>query len=88
MRSEKLRIQYFVILREERWMVRRDGKFFGPYQSREAAITHAIDTARASGKNDRPAQVLSQGADGEFHPEWTFGEDMYPPQGQRPLSPW
>jgi hypothetical protein len=88
MRIEKRRIQYFVVPSGEHWLVRRDGKFYGPYKDRETAIARAIETAQISGRNDRAAEVLTQGEDGEFHPEWTYGEDMYPPQGERPLSPW
>lgn len=88
MRSEKRRIQYFVMLQEGVWKVRRDGKFYGPYEGREAAVACAVDAAQTSGRNDRAAQVLIEGEDGEFRAEWTYGDDVYPPQGQRPLSPW
>ena len=81
MSAEKRMIDYVVVLTEERWTVRRDGKSYGPYPDREAALTSAINAAHMSGTNDRSAQVLSQGEDGETKTEWTFGLDAYPPQG-------
>lgn len=68
------------VLHEGRWTVRRDGKTYGPYPSREAALTSAIGAAHMSGQNDRAAQVLSQGEDGETQVEWTYGVDLDPPQ--------
>ncbi len=87
-RSEKRQIKYFVMLHEGLWKVRRDGKFYGPFRGRDAAIACAVDAAQTSGKNDRAAQVLIQAEDGEFQAEWTYGDDIYSPLGQRPLSPW
>ena len=79
--TEKSRIQYVVVAQQGLWKVRRDGKFYGPYPSREGAMASAINAAHMSGTNDRAAQVLSQGEDGETIAEWTFGLDAYPPQG-------
>ena len=73
------RIQYFVESQDGAWLVRRDGKRYGPYADRTAAVRQAVDAAHTSGRNDRAAQVLVQGQDGTYQPEWTFGEDDYPP---------
>ena len=81
MASRKPRIQYFVMLHEGQWKVRRYGKLYGPYPTQEAAIRIATDVAQRSGKNDRPAQVMFQDQDGEFRAEWTFGLDFFPPTG-------
>ena len=79
--TEKSRIQYVVVAQQGLWNVRRDGKFYGPYSSREVAMASAINAAHISGKNDRAAQVLVQRDDGVLQAEWTFGLDAYPPQG-------
>ena len=80
MSTNKRMIQYVVVLHEGHWTVRRDGKAYGPYPDREAALTSAIGAAHMSGQNDRAAQVLSQGEEGEAQVEWTYGVDLYPPQ--------
>ena len=80
MSAERRKIEYLVVLHEGDWTVRRDGKAYGPYPSREAALASAIGAAQMSGQNDRAAQVLSQDEEGEVQAEWTFGVDFYPPQ--------
>ncbi len=74
-------IQYFVENQDGAWLVRRDGRRYGPYANRTAGIRQAIDAARTSGQNDRPAEVLVQLENGSFEAEWTYGIDDYPPFG-------
>ena len=80
MSAERRKIEYFVVLHNGDWTVRRDRKAYGPYPNREAALASAIDAAQMSGQNDRAAQVLSQDEEGEIVAEWTYGVDLYPPQ--------
>jgi hypothetical protein len=87
--TEKSRIQYVVVAQQGLWKVRRDGKFYGPYPSRGAAMTIAINAAYMSGKNDRAAQVLVERDDGVLQAEWTYGLDPYLPHGasDRAINP-
>jgi hypothetical protein len=80
MPANKRMIHYAVMLCEGRWKVRRDGRYYGPYPSYEAARQSAIAAAYTSGRNDRAAQVLTEGGDGSLMVEWTFGVDDYPAQ--------
>jgi hypothetical protein len=74
-------IQYVVESEGGTWLVRRDGRHYGPYADRGAAIRQAIDAARTSGRNDWRAEVLSRLEDGTLRVEWTYGIDDYPPAG-------
>ncbi len=76
-------IQYFVETQNGEWTVRRDGKRYGPYMDRAAAVRQAVDAAQTSGRNDRPAQVLVQGEDSAFTVEWIYGDHSYPPHALR-----
>jgi hypothetical protein len=78
MSTEKRMIHYALVLDEGHWKVRRDGKYYGPYPSYEAALESATAAAHTSGKNDRAAQVLTPQADGSLVPIWTSGLDDYP----------
>ena len=80
MSTDKRMIHYAVMLCGGRWKVRRDGRYYGPYPSYEAARRSAIAAAHVSGKNDRAAQVLTEGDNGSLIVEWTFGVDDYPAQ--------
>lgn len=75
------RIQYFVEQVDGDWLVRRDGRRYGPYADRAAALREAIRAAHVCGRNDRPAEVLARGEDGAFGTEWTSGLDDAPAAG-------
>ncbi|MBV8686248.1 MAG: DUF2188 domain-containing protein [Alphaproteobacteria bacterium] len=72
------RVQYFVVSDAGQWAIVLNHKRYGPYASQASAIRAAVDAAHQT-KND--AQVLIQGADGQFRAEWTYGHDPYPPKG-------
>jgi hypothetical protein len=75
------RLQYFVVLHQDEWKIKFDGKHYGPYDTQRAAIRAAVDAAHDSGKNGHDAQALVQGRDNKFRTEWTYGNDPYPPPG-------
>ena len=75
------RAQYFVVLHENQWKVKHDGKHYGPYRTQRDAIRAAIDAAHATDKRGIGSQVLVQGRDHRFRAEWTYGNDPYPPPG-------
>jgi hypothetical protein len=72
------RVQYFVTLYQGQWMVKLQGKHYGPYTTQKEASRAAIDAAHKTGGN---TQVLVQGENNQFRTEWTYGEDPYPPPG-------
>ena len=77
-----LRTDYRVVLHEGRWKITLAGKDFGPYSTQKDAIRSAVDAAHIEGQRSPfGAQVLVQGANGDFRPEWTYGRDAYPPKG-------
>ncbi len=77
-----MRLQYFVVLHENEWKVKYEGKHYGPYPTQKAAIRAAVDSAHTSGRNGHDAQVLVQSTTNhQFRTEWTYGHDPYPPPG-------
>lgn len=75
------RAQYFVVLHENQWKIKFDGKHYGPYDTQKAAIRAAVDAAHKAGQNGHDAQVLIQGQNNQFRTEWAYGNDPYPPKG-------
>ena len=75
------REQYFVVLKDGKWMVSLNGQHYGPYATQKLASKSAVDAAHKSGQKGLNAQVLIQGENNQFRTEWTYGEDPYPPPG-------
>jgi len=74
------RAHYYVVLKGNSWAISHDGKEY-PYSTQRAAMAAAIDTAHKAGREGHDAQVLVQGANGQWRTEWTYGHDPYPPPG-------
>lgn len=74
------RDRYFVVLAEGEWKISYNHTHYGPYRTQREAIMSAIDAAHRAGERGYEAQVLVQGTDHEFRPEWTYGNDPYPPR--------
>jgi Uncharacterized protein conserved in bacteria (DUF2188) len=72
--------RYFLVRRGDDWMIEFDNEEYGPYRSRSEAMLFAVDAAQKLGEHGDRAQVCLMGEDGHFRPEWTYGEDRYPPQ--------
>ena len=75
------RAHYYVLSDGLNWKISIDGKEFKNYATQAAAIKAAVDAAHGSGKAGHDAQVLIQGANGQWRTEWTYGHDPYPPKG-------
>ena len=45
-----MRTQYFVVLHESRWKIKRDGQHYGPYETQGSAIRAAVDAAHKAGQ--------------------------------------
>jgi hypothetical protein len=75
------REQYFVVLKDGKWMVSYNGEHYGPYTTQKIASRAAVDAAHKTGQKGHHAQVLIQGENNLFRTEWTYGDDPYPPPG-------
>jgi hypothetical protein len=75
------RAQYFVVLHDNKWKIKFNGKHIGPFDSQRAAITDAVKAAQKTGMDGNDAQVLVQGENHLFRTEWTYGHDPCPPSG-------
>ncbi|HYH39901.1 MAG TPA: DUF2188 domain-containing protein [Azospirillum sp.] len=71
---------YYVLSHGGGWKIRHNEKDFF-YDTQRAAIKAAVDAAHKAGGNGYDAQVLIQGANGQWRTEWTYGHDPYPPKG-------
>jgi hypothetical protein len=72
--------RYFVVREGDEWIIRFEDEQFGPYASRSEAMLFAIDAAQKRGERGGQAEVCLMGLNGQFHPEWAFGRDAYPPR--------
>ena len=72
------RTEYIVVIDHAKPKISHNGKHYGPYDTEEAAIRAAIDSAFKAGKQGFSAQVLVQGQD-KLRVVWTYGHDAYPP---------
>ena len=71
--------RYFIVRNEDAWAIKFDNEEFGPYKTQAEAMLFAIDAAHKLGENGATSQVCLMGENGHFHPEWTYGRDVYPP---------
>jgi hypothetical protein len=71
--------RYFVVPSQDQWAVKLNHKILGTFADRNQAIRAAITAAEISGKHGLPAEVLTQAANGETHPVWTYGRDTFSP---------
>ncbi len=73
---------YTVVLYEKQWKVRFAGKHTGPYAGQKEAVAAAVTAAHKAGtSNPDGALVRVQDVNNQFHTEWTYGQDPYPPCG-------
>ena len=71
-------IQFIVLKREGRWVVRSKGfeRFFSVQRD---AVDAAIRLANDSGKEGKPGVVLFQKSKTKFEKIWMYSENPYPP---------
>jgi hypothetical protein len=72
--------RYFIVQKDDGWVIQYAGDDFGPYQSRREAMLFAVDAAQKLGEKGENAEVCLLGENGHFLPEWTYGRDAYPPR--------
>jgi hypothetical protein len=72
--------RYFIVQKDEDWVIRFGNEDFGPYRTRQEAMLFAVDAAQKLGESGQNAEVCLLGENGHFHSEWTFGRDSYPPR--------
>jgi hypothetical protein len=64
--------RYLVSPYEGEWTIVLDGERYGPYPSQSEALQAAIAAAQGSGELGYDAEVLIEGQNGEFFPEWSY----------------
>ena len=72
--------RYFIVQKDDGWVIQFAGDDFGPYHTRREAMLFAVDAAQKLGEKGENAEVCLLGENGHFLPEWTFGRDTYPPR--------
>jgi hypothetical protein len=64
--------EYVVRRHQDGWQVMLGRKVFGPYGSRQCAVSVAINAAKAASRKGHPAAVILEQQDGRFV-EWAAG---------------
>jgi hypothetical protein len=73
--------RYFVVRKaDDKWMIKFENEEFGPYQSQSEAMLFAIEAAQRLGERGGSPEVCLMGLNGNFHPEWAYDRDAYPPR--------
>jgi hypothetical protein len=55
-----MRVEYFVLFHDAGWMIRRHGRCYGPYASRQEAVREAVYVANYSITHGLEAEVIVQ----------------------------
>ncbi len=75
--------RYFVVRNpNDEWVIKFQDEEFGPYPSQSQAMRFAIEAAHKLGAHGDNAEVCLVGINGNFRPEWTYGQSAYPPRIQ------
>ena len=68
----------YIVFREQgQWAIKSNGVHFGPFATQRDAIRAAVDAAYEAGEKGLNGEVLIED---QFHVEWTYGKDPYPPK--------
>lgn len=59
----EMRVEYCIVLRDEGWMIERQGQFYGPYSSKQEAVREATYVAKYSTEHGLRAQVITHKSD-------------------------
>lgn len=66
-----MQARYLVVPHEGVWKINFDNRWFGPFQTRDAAVAQAIENAREAGKlGHKDAEVLEMVRPGVFDRVW------------------
>ena len=70
-------VEYFVDLVDGNWAINLNGRYTGPYPSRDDAVTAAIEAAQQAGAADskRGAVVMIREEGRAFRTLWTYGKE-------------
>ena len=63
--------RYFLIQRDDEWMIKFADEEFGPYKSKAEALLFAVEAARKLGQRGTEAEVCLMGENGFFTAEWS-----------------
>jgi len=72
--------RYIVVRDRDEWLIKFGDGEYGPYRTEAEAMLFAIDAAQKLGEQGESTQVCTMGERGLFRPEWTYGQDPYPPR--------
>ena len=75
--------RYFLVQRDDDWMIKFADEEFGPYKSKAEAMLFAVEAARKLGERGAEAEVCLMGENGFFTAEWT---SAIPPAAQVALA--
>ena len=74
-----LRPQFIVVLQDNEWKIRHDGRHYGPYTTERGAILAAIEAAqRAAGHGHEPRVLVEGPTTKKLYVEWTYGDPLPP----------
>ena len=65
----------------EGWVVQTEGRTMRKFEDKMSAIREAVQRARVVEQRGGHSQVVIHKRNGEFHQEYTYGNDSYPPAG-------
>lgn len=65
----------------EGWVVQTEGTIVRKFGDKMSAIQEAVQRARRVEQRGGLSQVVIHKRNGEFHQEYTYGNDPYPPAG-------
>lgn len=68
--------QYLILLHDDEWKIRLNGRLYGPYESRDAALEAAIEVAHAMGEIGIDAQVAVEDPEATVRTAWTYDQDF------------
>ena len=69
--------RYFLVQRDDEWMIKFADEEFGPYRTKAEAMLFAVEAARKLNERGTDTEVCLMGENGFFHAEWSNAQ---PPQ--------
>jgi hypothetical protein len=73
----KVPFEFFVDQVNGQWAINHNGRYTGPYATRDDAINTAIESATGAAQSDtRGAEVMLRGEDGRFTTIWRASQAL------------
>ena len=63
--------RYFLVQRDDEWLIQLGDEEFGPYKSKAEAMLFAVEAARKLSDRGTETEVCLMGENGFFHAEWS-----------------